>query len=115
MKSRTILAIGTTLTLSLAAASVANADTNPFTANKVTTATQQTADTANTAGDAMDKAKKSMDASCGAGKCGANKKECPQAKMKEAKCGAGKCGGAKKAASDTADKAKEAVTNKLGM
>ncbi|MDP1596220.1 MAG: hypothetical protein Q8L70_05105 [Methylotenera sp.] len=77
------LAIGSAFALSIAATAV-QATENPF-AIKSLASGYQVAD---------NHAEKSKDGKCGAGKCGASKKD--DAKAKDGKCGAGKCGASKK-------------------
>ena len=92
-KKSIALAVGTTVALSLGAATVSAAE-NPFELTSLSSGYQ-----------VADNHEKGHDGKCGEGKCGAEKKadgkcgegKCGAEKKADGKCGEGKCGAEKKA------------------
>ena len=80
-------AIGTVIITSLSGMPLANADSNPFAANQLSSGYM----VADMEGKCGGEKKVEKEGKCGEGKCGGEKKA-----EKEGKCGEGKCGGEKK-------------------
>jgi len=80
--NKTVFVIGSSIIASSAAISTANAESNPFAVSDLSSGYMNVAEAGQ---EAMGKMK---EASCGEGKCGANKAEAGMKKAAEAKCGA---------------------------
>ena len=95
------IAVGTALAGSLAAASVANADSNPFQMNSLSSGYQLGDSGEGSCGEGKCGGDKGGEGSCGGdkggeGSCGGDKGgegSCGGDKGEEGKCGEGKCGG----------------------
>jgi len=100
LKKPLSIAIGATFAAAMAASPVANADTNPFGMQSMSSGYMQLAEGKCGEGKCGE-SKKAKEAKCGEGKCGegtkAKEAKCGEAKCGEAKCGEGKCGESKKA------------------
>ena len=98
LKKSLSIAMGATFVAAVTASPVANADSNPFGMQSLSSGYMQLAE--GKCGEGKGKAK---EAKCGEGKCGESKAKeakcgegkCGGKKAKEAKCGEGKCGGKK--------------------
>jgi len=97
IKKSLAVAMGATFAAAMSASPVANADSNPFGMNALSSGYMQVADNAPAEGKCGGNKAKAAEGKCGEGMMKAGEGKCGEGKkMVEGKCGEGKCGATNK-------------------